>query len=167
MKPALLLCALAGSAFATVPVTPRITPGELAKLQQQSPMTRLQAPANGGTGVRRPEDQSIIKQSLILHDGTNWTLVPKGAVIFVPEAMQSRVDVAPAGILLAWPAFLAKNRGWITTHDVSFEQASGKKPLQPERVAFWSKHDKVVIATHQNGPISVRVDKDAPSPLKS
>lgn len=164
MKTALILCVLANSTFAAVPILPPITPAELAKLQQDSPMTLLQSPAKGEANVRRPEDQSIIKQSVILHDGTHWTLVPKGAVIFLPAAMKSRVDVKPAGSLLSWIAFLAKNQAWITTTDVSFEQATGKKPLQPERVAFWAKHDKVVIATHQSGPISVRVKKEAPSP---
>ena len=135
-------------------------------------MTLLQSPAKGEANVRRPEDQSIIKQSMILHDGINWTLVPKGAVIFLPDAMKSRVDVKPAGTLLGWTAFLAKNQAWITTNDVSFEQATGKKPLQPERVAFWAKQDKVVVATHQSGPISVLIDKEAPhkeapSPQKS
>ena len=166
MKSTLLLCVLANSAFAAVPITPRITATALAKLQQSSPMTRLQSPAKGEANVVRPENQSIIKQSIILHDGTNWTLVPKGAVIFLPEAMRSRVDVKPTGSLLSWTAFLAKNQAWITTTDVSFEQATGKKPLQPERVAFWAKQDKVVIATHQSGPISVRVNKEAPSPPK-
>jgi hypothetical protein len=164
MKSALLLCVLANNAFAAIPITPRITPAALAKLQQQSPMTRLQSPAQGEADVRRPEDQSIIKQSVILHDGTYWTLVPKGAVIFLPDARKNRVGVKPAGSLLSWTAFLAKNQAWITTNDVSFEQATGKKPLQPERVAFWTKHDKVVIATHQNGPISVLVNKEASTP---
>ncbi len=164
MKTTLILCLLANSTFATVPILPRITPAELAKLQQNNPRTLLQTPAKGETNVSRPEDQSIIKQSAILVDGSHWTLVPKGAVIFLPEAMKSRVDAKPAGTLLAWTAFLARNQAWITTTDVSFEQATGKKPLQPEHVAFWAKQDKVVIATHQSGPISVRVKKEAPSP---
>ena len=157
MKSALLMCVLANSAIATVPITPRITPAALAKLQQQSPMAHLQSPAKGEAIVHRPEDQSIIKQSIILLDGTYWTLIPKGAVIFLPDAMKTRVDVKPAGSLLSWTAFLARNQAWLTTSDVSFEQATGKKPLHPERVAFWTRQDKVVIATHQSGPISVCV----------
>ncbi|MES2925046.1 MAG: hypothetical protein V4819_26050 [Verrucomicrobiota bacterium] len=164
MKSALFLCVLANSAFAAVPILPPITSADLAKLQQNNPMTILQTPAKADSSVRRPENQSIIKQSVILHDGTNWTLVPKRAVVFLPEAMKSRVDVKPAGSLLSWSAFLAKNQAWLTTTDVSFEQATGKKPLQPERVAFWTKHDKVVIATHQRGPISVRDNTPAQSP---
>lgn len=161
MKTTLLLCgALATSAFAGPPVLARITPQALAKLQQSSPMAALQKPAPGQASVSRPNDQSIIKQSMILHDGKNWTLVPKGAVIFLPEAMRSRVNVKPVGTLLAWSEFLAKNYAWITTNDVSFDQAAGNKPLPAERVAFWGMQEKVVVAVHQNGPISVRVSTE-------
>lgn len=158
MKTALILCAaLASSAFAGSPVLVRITPEQLAKIQHSTPMTRLQKPAKGEVKVSRPTDQSIIKQSVILHDGNNWTLVPKGAVIFLPEAMKSRVDAKPVGTLLAWADFLTKNRAWITTNEVSFNQAAGTESLPVGRVAFWAKQDKAVIAVHQNGPISVRV----------
>lgn len=157
MKTTLMLCVLANSAFAQLPIVPRITATALARLQSESPMTLLESPAKGEATVRRPEGQSIIKQSMILHDGTNWTLVPKGAVIFLPEAMKKRVDVKPTGTLVGWLDFIAKNRAWITTHDISFDQAAGKKPLQPEQVAFWPKQEKVVVAVHQRGPISVHV----------
>jgi hypothetical protein len=165
MKAALLVCAMANCAFAAVPIVARITPDALAKLQQESPMALLPPPpAKGESNVRRPEAQSIIKQSLILNDGKNWTLIPKGAVLFLPEAMKCRVDVKPSGPLLVWRDFLARNQAWITTNDISFDQATGKKPLQAERVAFWPKQDKVVIATHQNGPITVRVSKETQAP---
>ena len=165
MKAALMLCALANSAFAAVPIVARITPDALAKLQQETPMTLLPPPpAKDGPNVRRPEAQSIIKQSLVLNDGKNWTLIPKGAVIFLPEAMKSRVDAKPSGTLLGWLDFLTRNQAWITTNDISFDQAAGRKPLPAERVAFWPKQDKVVIATHQNGPITVRVSKETQSP---
>lgn len=84
-------------------------------------------------------------------------MVPKGAVIFLPEAMKNRVNVKPVGTLLSWVDFLTKNRAWVTTNDVSFDQAAGSQPLPAERVAFWAKQDKVVVAVHQSGPISVRI----------
>ena len=114
-----------------------------------------------GGKVERPLEQSIIKQSMILHDGTNWTIVPKGAVIFLPEALKNRVDVKPIGTLLPWSEFLAKNFGWITTNEVTFDQAAGNIALPAARVAFWAKQDKIVVAVHQNGPISVNVAKSA------
>lgn len=157
MKTALILCALITAASANSPVLVPITPEALAKLQKTSPMTRLRQPAKDEVTVARPNEQSIIKQSSILHDGTNWTLVPRGAVVFVPTAQKARVDVKPVGNLLSWADFLVKNRAWITTTDISFDQAAGNEPMPAERGSFWAKQDKVVVAVHQNGPISVRV----------
>ena len=157
MKTTLILLALVNAAFAGAPVLARTTPEALAKLQKNSPMTSLKQPAKDEAPVARPTGQSIIKQSSILHDGTNWTLVPKGAVIFIPAALKGRVDVSPVGTLLSWSDFLIQNRNWITTTDISFDQAAGNEAMPAERAAFWAKQDKIVIAVHQNGPISVRI----------
>jgi hypothetical protein len=157
MKTALILCSLATAAFAGSPVLKPVTPEALLKLQQTSPMTSLQQPAQGEVAANRPAEQSIIKESMILHDGTNWTLVPKGAVVFIPSPLKSRADAKPVGNLLSWADFLVKNRSWITTTDISFDQAAGNLPIPAERAAFWSKQDKIVVAVHQSGPISVRI----------
>jgi hypothetical protein len=166
MKTALFLCALAGHALAAQPVLVRVTAQTLADLQARDPMIRLVKPAEGEAKVARPDNQSIINQSTILHDGKNWTLVPKGAVVFMPEAMKARVNVRPVGTLLPWTDFLTKNRSWITTTDVTFDQAAGNEELPAERCAFWAKQDKIVIAIHQNGPISVRVADPTPTLTK-
>ena len=157
MKTTLFLCALAANAFAAQPVLVRITPDTLAKLQERDPMIRLVKPTEGESKVTRPLNQSIIKESTILHDGKNWTLVPNGAMVFLPDSMKDRVNTKPIGTLLPWNDFLTKNRSWITTNDVSFDQAAGNEEIPAERSAFWVKQQKIVIAVHQNGPISVRV----------
>jgi hypothetical protein len=158
MKSAFIVCALATSALAGPPVLVRITPEALARLQQQSPMTRRQKPAPADTTVTSPANPSIIKDSAILHDGKNWTIVPKGAVVLLPDALKSRVDAKPVGKLLAFPDFLTSNRNWITTNEVSFGQAAGLEPPARRKVSFWAKQDKVVIAVHHSGPISVRIN---------
>lgn len=157
MKTTLLLCALAVNGFAAQPVLPRVTPETLAKLQQIDPMARLDNPAAGKAKVARPVDQSVIKQSTILHDGNHWTLVPTGAVVFLPNGLRERVVAKPMGSLIPWADFLANNRSWITTHEVTFEQAAGDAPIPAQHATFWAKQDKIVIAVHQNGPISVRL----------
>ncbi len=157
MKTAILLLATASGLFAATPVLVRVTPQMVAKQQQISKVRQESETVITQAKVARPAEQSIIKDSCILHDGTYWTLVPKGAVIFLPEAMKKRVDTKPVGTLLNWMDFLTRNRSWITTTDVSFEQAAGADSLPAERVTFWTKQDKVVVATHQSGPISVRI----------
>ncbi len=163
MKPTLLLLALASSALAGQPVLARITPAALAKIQQQSPMAGLESTPASATQVARPDNQSIIKGSIILHDGKNWTLVPKGAVLFMPDALKSRVDAKPVGTLLPWAGFLTKNISWLTTNETTFDQAAGNEALPAERAEFWAKQDKIVVAVHQNGPISVNVAKQSPT----
>lgn len=111
--------------------------------------------AHKSTPVHTAASQSIISQSEILHDGVNWTIVPKGAVLFVPEKIMDRVGARPVGTLLTWLQFLAKNPSWVSTHETSFEQAAGKSPLPDAKVDFWKKQDRVIIAVHQGGPISV------------
>lgn len=161
MKTALMLCALTTGTFAAQPILPRISPQELAERQRAKPMAALQTPAKAGGAVTHPADQSIIKQSAILHYGTDWTLIPQGAVIFVPEPMKNRLGDKPAGTLIAFTDFLIKNRAWITTVEVSIDQATGNKPLPVKQAEFWSKQNKIVIAVHQNGPISMRAPKPA------
>lgn len=157
MKTALILCSLATAAFAGSPVLKPITPDALLKLQKTSPMSQMQQPNAGEVAASRPQEQSILKDSIILHDGTSWTLVPKGAVVYIPDALKTRVDAKPVGDLLSWADFLVKNRSWIITTDITFDQAAGNLPIPAERAKFWPKQDKIVVAVHQSGPISVRV----------
>jgi hypothetical protein len=164
MKAILICGVLAGHALAAQPILDRITPDGLAKLQQADSTVRLQKPAEGETKVARPADQSIIAQSTILSDGTNWTLVPKGAVLFVPEKLKTRISDQPSGTLLSWSDFLVNNHNWITPCEISIEQATGKTPLSANRSAFWVKQEKIVVAVHQRGPISFR---SAPIPISS
>jgi len=158
MKASLLLCALAVStAFAGPAILPRITQEELVKRQQSNHAPTLQQPAEGEAKVVHPEEQSIVKQSTILNDGRNWTIIPKGAVIFMPDKMREHADSKPVGTLLSWSDFLARNFAWVTTNEVSFNQAAGNEAIPANRAAFWAKQDKVVVAVHQGGPISVRI----------
>jgi len=161
MKYPLMMCALAAHAVAAQPVLVRVTPATLAQLQARDPMIRLEKPAEGTAKVSRPDGQSIIGQSTILHDGKNWTLVPNGAVLFQPEALKARMNAKPVGTLLPWNEFLVRNRNWITTDEVSFEQAAQSEPIPAERAASWAKQDKIVVAVHQCGPISVKISNTA------
>lgn len=157
MKATLILCALASHTLAATPITKRITPETLIKHQALDPMSRLVKPEQGKAKVFRPDNQSILKDSTILHDGRNWTLVPIGAVVFTPDGLKSRVNAQPTGGLLSWNDFLTANRSWISTCEVSFEQATGKDALPVDHTPFWSKQNKIVIAVHQRGPISARL----------
>ena len=164
MKTTMLLCAMVASSMAAQPLVPRITADELSRLQKADPMIRLQRPAGDEAKVGRPDSQSIISQSTILTDGTRWTIVPQGAVVHMPENLKSRVSAEPTGELVTWNDFLTANHGWISTCEVSFDQASGKTALPEERTSLWSKQKKIVIAVHQHGPISARLKNNSTPP---
>ncbi len=161
MKSAFLILALASGAIASTPVLVRPDAAAITRLQQSSPMSTLVAPA--ATAPSRPAAPSIIRKSMVLHDGKNWTIVPKGAVIFLPEAVQHRVNVKPVGNLLPWADFLAKNSTWIATDEVTFDQAAGNDSLPAGQAAAWTKQDKLVVAVHHRGPISVQIGKELPA----
>ena len=175
MRTTLGILALTGAcALAQAPAGGTMSSEELARLQGGSPLAALQAQQqieasqtpDGGEKpvVARAGEQSLIKQSDILHDGSNWTIVPKGAVLHVPAPMTPRVGAKPLGTLLSWADFLMANRGWILTEEISFDQAAGKQPLPEARRQFWPTQTKVIVAVHQGGPISVRTlqaEKDA------
>lgn len=148
------LTALAHAQTVKRPVTAR----ELAVKQQNASLGFLEQapPVSAETQViARTSGQSLISQSEILHDGEHWTLIPKGAVLHVPQSRAANVGAKPVGILLPWIEFLRKNTAWISTHETSFEQASGEVPLPQAKTDFWPKQDRVIIAVHQGGPISV------------
>jgi len=163
MKTPLILLALASQLFAEQPILERVTPEALAKIRQESRVADLPEKAVPENQIARPKDQSIVRDSTILHDGKNWTIIPKGAIVFLPEALKSRTTSKPVGILLPFLDFLARNPSWITTNEVSFDQAAGNEELPPARIAHWAKQDKLVIAVHQRGPISVQIPKPAPA----
>ncbi|MCU0778393.1 MAG: hypothetical protein MUF86_12085 [Akkermansiaceae bacterium] len=163
MKTTLVLCALAANGLAALPIQNRITAETLVSHQANNPMCRLVKPEAAAAKVARPDNQSILRDSTVLHDGSNWTIVPVGAVVFTPEKLKGRVNAAPTGKMLSWNDFLTANYAWISTCEVDFDQASGKTALPEERTSFWSKQNKLVVAVHQRGPISARL-KTATTP---
>jgi hypothetical protein len=169
MKSPLILLALAGTVAAAPQMTERITPEEIAARHKSSPMAAIPKPNATGqkSVVARPGDQSLIEQSDVLNDGINWTLVPKGAVLHVPQPFTTRVGSKPLGTLLSWSDFLKVNRNWLFTEEVLFEQAAGKRPIPPSRTDAWNKLGKVVVAVHRGGPISVRHVPEPATPVAS
>lgn len=159
-----LLLVLAGAALAGPGMTDRVTPAEIASRQTPSPLQALQEAApEAEAKVARATGQSLIAQSDILHDGRNWTIVPKGAVLHIPAALAPRVGARPLGTLLTWNEFLTVNRGWVFTEEVTMDQAAGERPIGASRMDFWAKNGKVIVAVHLGGPISVR--KEALTPV--
>lgn len=98
----------------------------------------------------------LVERSTILANANQWTLVPKGSVLHVPPAFKSRVTSKPAGRLLDWSDFYARNRGWIFTQPVTIATARGEAELSEDVLENHRNLGRVVVAVLHNGPISMK-----------
>ncbi len=106
------------------------------------------------TPVHQPVD--IVDNSDIISFNGLTTLVPKRAILTIPESVQNRIGKhTPGHRIVAWKEFLHANRGWITTMEVSRAQAEGRQPFNEIATERISKSSSLMVATYQGGPISV------------
>ncbi|MBT8044894.1 MAG: hypothetical protein KJO79_08080 [Verrucomicrobiae bacterium] len=103
-----------------------------------------------------PAAYNIYKDSIILQQGKFHTLLPKNAIIFLPDSLQEKITRKADGVFLPWPQFYLKNRSWIFTYQVNLKQATGSTPIKKSVREQFAKINRAVIALHQNNPISVR-----------
>ncbi|MBB5352308.1 hypothetical protein HNR46_002551 [Haloferula luteola] len=90
----------------------------------------------------------------LAYDGC-YTLLPKGAVLFLPDRLASCKVAGPQGQLVLWRDFSAKYRALIEPCEVSLEEATGKKIIDPTRWETLQKTDRIVVAVLNRSPISV------------
>lgn len=126
-----------------------------AAAQQNDPMARL-VPTQGPDPAATVQVKDLVSQSDIISFNGLATMVPKGAILHMPQSVADRVNHYQNGSkLLFWPSFYEKNHGWITTKEVTRRQAEGKDPLDPEFTQRIGKTGNLVIATFAGGPISM------------
>jgi hypothetical protein len=122
-------------------------------------------PEAGSNEVALPEPQSIVERSDILHYGDMITLVPKRAVIHLPDGLRGVRGKVLGKRLVNWPEFYRANRSWIDTVEVTRAQAEGREPLSEELIKSFQKRTKAVVAVLQGGPISVLPVKEPETPV--
>ncbi len=125
----------------------------LRKSQQEDPMKNM-APTQGEDPSKNlPKD--LISQSDIICFQGMATLVPKRAILQIPESCTERLTITPGAKIVGWADFFAANRGWITTVEISREQAEGKEPITEDTRKQLTQCRNLVVATYQGGPISM------------
>jgi hypothetical protein len=92
--------------------------------------------------------------SYLKYDGT-VTLLPKGAILFVPDRLKDMVVTGISGKFSLWYEFSTKYRGLVTPFEVTVEQASGAKPIEEERLAAARRSGLILVAVFNGNPISV------------
>ncbi|MCW1886611.1 hypothetical protein OKA04_17870 [Luteolibacter flavescens] len=103
--------------------------------------------------VNRPKD--LLSRSEIFSYRGKASLVPKRAVLHFPKELSDRKGIKEESQFLAWIDFYAANRAWIRTVEVTRAQAEGKQTLDEGVLKSFEKERRLVIATYQEGPISV------------
>ena len=131
------------------------------KAAQNDPMKQLAVSTLADPAVLNPP-QDLLSQSDIVCFGGIATLVPKHAILQLPEAYAARLKIAPGAQIVGWADFYAANRGWITTVEISCAQAEGKEPIAAHTRTLLTQCHNLAVATYQGGPISLLPPKAAP-----
>lgn len=92
---------------------------------------------------------------VIIHDGRNWTMVPAGAFIQLPDSLRHRLSTRPLGNLISWKNFLELNREWLKAEEVSIRQVNGRDALDSRRLRYLASTPLMVIATHDHQPAAL------------
>lgn len=131
------------------------------KAAQTDPMKNMTLVKGEDPSVKnRPQD--LLSQSDILCFEGIATLVPKHAIMQVPETCAQRLKIQPEAKIVGWADFYAANRGWITTIEISREQAEGKEPIAEDTRKMMTQCRNLIVATYMGGPISLLPPKVPP-----
>lgn len=113
---------------------------------------------------RRSEGYGLLELSQFVGDGGTSVILPKGSVLFCPEAMAGRLIKRPEGKLVPFGEFLVAHRAWFTTFEVSPAQVRGEAPLPESRLKSFASGGKLVVATMRGFPVTVITPTPFPQP---
>ncbi len=135
----------------------------LRQSEQADPMKSLPVSKVVDPMVANPP-RSLLADSDVVSFGELATFVPKRAILQVPKNFKDRLKLIEGVQLVSWSVFYGANCGWITTIEISREQAEGKLPLPSETRKMMSKCSNLIVATYQGGPISLLPPKEPTQP---
>jgi hypothetical protein len=136
-----------------------MTDQQLLKLREQ------QGVKKADTGVKR-ETWDLESNSEFIVSEKVVTLVPKGAILYVPDRFRQNIAPNLSGSFLIWNEFLAKYRGLVTSFEVTLDQATGEKPLDAARFEAAKKSGLIIVAVLNRSPISVSQPAVTTNPAK-
>jgi hypothetical protein len=99
---------------------------------------------------------SLLERSDPLSQGNLATLLPKGALLFVPEGMAERAQLPQGAEIVDWGHFYRLNSHWILPWNIRLEQALGEEALDLALFERLKRMGKVVVAICMDHPISLR-----------
>lgn len=109
-----------------------------------------------------PKGWDLMENSeFIAFDGI-YTLLPKGAILHVPEKLRQHVVEKPEGKLMLWSEFAGRYRGLVNHFNVTLEQAAGQAAVPQELFESARESGLIVVAMMNGNPVSVNPKAMAP-----
>ncbi len=145
------------------PVAPAISAEELKKRQAAEKFGGFAKEAD------LPKGWDLESNSEFITFGGNVTILPKGAVLYVPERYKANVVTKMEGNLMLWPEFVARYPGLVARVEVTMEEVSGQKPFKPERLEAERKRNLILVGTLNQNPITVSkqtLNPQTPAPAR-
>lgn len=118
-------------------------------------------PTTGEDPAKAMQPRDILADSDIICFQGAATLVPKRAILVTPKNYEAYLKFQSGAKFVSWSEFYTANRGWITTVEVSRNQAEGTEPLNDQTQKMLGTSRNLVVATFKGGPISVLAPKDS------
>jgi hypothetical protein len=78
------------------------------------------------------------------------------SLLHVPEKLKERIGHPKNSVYISFKEFLINNRGWISSVEITVDQASGKKPLSDSLNKMLETSSNIVIATFKGDQISFK-----------
>ena len=139
-------------------------PAEVERTSDDELKARQEA-ASGGS-VRKNAGKRGFKfeeLSTFLTFGGHSVLLPKGAVIHVPDVLARHSVAAIKGELISWQEFLTRYPALVSAVEVTLEEASGEKAFDPERMESAKSGGRILVTVYRRNPVSFH---PAPVPAK-
>lgn len=130
------------------------------------PLAEFQEATGPDPAASNPKRDLVASSDIICYNG-NATLVPKRAIISMPERYKTRLQFRPGSKILRWADFYRLNRGWITTVEINRLQAEGNVALSEETLEAVAESPNLVVATMKGGPISLLPPAESSAPVEA
>lgn len=110
---------------------------------------------SGKKALVKVKHTSLYKNSHIIVNRGQHTIIPKKSILVLPDRLKTRVVEKATGKFVLWPNFKHTNQDWIWTFEVTLDQAKGITPLPDGRIKDLAKLNRVVVALYKGNPVSV------------
>lgn len=132
------------------------------KARQAAAATAYAKPGIAKAEPRQEQEEgkppvSLQGRALALTDGDRWTMLPRRAVVGIPQDVppSSRLREGRDGKLVDWATFYAANRGSLKSFAVNPGHLNGSAGIPDRTYESWKQSRVLVVTTYLNNPVSL------------